>query len=84
LLLKDKEGIVTVHEDKRHHFTDGDYVTFREVEGMTQVNGQKYKVRFISPFSFAIGDTSSFDEYRREGTVEHVKVPEPMAFRSFE
>jgi len=34
-ITKDKDGIVTVHEDKRHHFTDGDYVTFREVEGMT-------------------------------------------------
>jgi hypothetical protein len=41
-------------------------------------------VKFVSPHSFAIGDTSSFDDYKREGTVEHVKVPEPMSFRSFE
>jgi ubiquitin-activating enzyme E1 len=26
-------GIVTCHEDKRHGFVDGDYVTFREVQG---------------------------------------------------
>lgn len=41
-------------------------------------------MRFISPHSFAIGDTSNFNDYIREGIVEHVNVPEPMAFRSFE
>jgi iron complex transport system ATP-binding protein len=30
--------IVTVHEDKRHKFQDGDYVKFVEVEGMTELN----------------------------------------------
>lgn len=30
-ITKEKDGIVTVHEDKRHSFTDGDYATFREV-----------------------------------------------------
>jgi ubiquitin-activating enzyme E1 len=27
--------IITVHEDKRHKFQDGDYVKFSEIEGMT-------------------------------------------------
>ena len=30
--------IITVHEDKRHKFQDGDYVKFVEVEGMTELN----------------------------------------------
>jgi ubiquitin-activating enzyme E1 len=34
-ITKEKDGIVTVHEDKRHPFIDGDTVTFREVQGMT-------------------------------------------------
>jgi len=34
-ITNEKEGIVTTHEDKRHGFEDNDYVTFREVEGMT-------------------------------------------------
>jgi ubiquitin-activating enzyme E1 len=37
-ISNDKEGIVSVHEDKRHSYSDGDYVRFREVEGMTQIN----------------------------------------------
>ena len=30
--------IITVHEDKRHKFQDGDYLKFVEVEGMTELN----------------------------------------------
>lgn len=30
-ITKEKNGSVTVHEDKRHPFTDGDSITFREV-----------------------------------------------------
>jgi ubiquitin-activating enzyme E1 len=30
--------IITVHEDKRHKFQDGDYVKFTEVQGMTELN----------------------------------------------
>jgi ubiquitin-activating enzyme E1 len=30
--------IITVHEDKRHKFQDGDYIKFTEVEGMTELN----------------------------------------------
>ena len=30
--------IVTVHEDKRHKFQDGDHVKFSEVQGMTELN----------------------------------------------
>jgi len=33
------EGLVAVHEDKRHGFMSDDYVTFREVKGMTELNG---------------------------------------------
>lgn len=35
---KSNPCIVTVHEDKRHKFQDGDSVQFREVEGMTELN----------------------------------------------
>jgi len=83
-ITKEEDGIVTVHEDKRHPFIDGDIVTFREVQGMSQVNGQQFKVRTISPHSFAIGDTTGFGDYQREGICEQVKVAEEMAFKSFE
>lgn len=37
-ISQDTQGRVTVHEDKRHGFQSDDFVTFREVQGMTEVN----------------------------------------------
>ncbi|OMJ81381.1 hypothetical protein SteCoe_18172 [Stentor coeruleus] len=77
-------GIVTVHEEKRHTYQDGDYVIFKEVQGMTEINGlEPMPVKFVSPFSFSIGDTSAFRSYTREGIVEQVKVPTKFEFKSF-
>jgi ubiquitin-activating enzyme E1 len=33
-VTQEENATVTVHEDKRHSYKDGDYVVFREVEGM--------------------------------------------------
>ena len=35
---EDDRGLVTCVADKRHLFDVGDYVTFSEVKGMTQLN----------------------------------------------
>lgn len=35
----EKEGIVTTLDETRHGLEDGDYVTFTEVKGMTELNG---------------------------------------------
>lgn len=78
-------GIVTVHEEKRHTYQDGDYVIFKEVQGMTEINGlEPMPIKFVSPFSFSIGDTSAFGSYTREGIVEQVKVPTKFEFKSFD
>jgi ubiquitin-activating enzyme E1 len=78
-------GIVTVHEEKRHTYQDGDYVVFKEVQGMSEINGQEpVPIKFVSPFSFSIGDTSNYSAYTREGIVEQVKVPTKFKFRSLE
>lgn len=50
-ITNDSEGVVTVHEDKRHGFEDGDYVKFSEVEGMVEVNGEEPRpIKFMGPF----------------------------------
>lgn len=36
---RDADGIVTGLEETRHGLEDGDYVTFSEVKGMTELNG---------------------------------------------
>eukprot|EP01016_Furgasonia_blochmanni_P016293 TRINITY_DN1933_c0_g1_i2.p1 TRINITY_DN1933_c0_g1~~TRINITY_DN1933_c0_g1_i2.p1 ORF type:complete len:800 (-),score=390.27 TRINITY_DN1933_c0_g1_i2:282-2681(-) len=83
-ITKENPGLVTVHEDKRHGFVDGDHVTFREVQGMSEINGQIFPIKVLSPFTFTIGDTTALSQYTREGVVEQVKVPFEIAFRSFD
>ena len=78
----DDKGIVTVNDDKRHGFHDGDWVTFREVEGMTQLNEKCFKIKVLSPYSFSIGDTTAFSPYTRQGIAEQTKVPFPVKFKS--
>lgn len=84
-ITQENPGIVTVHEEKRHAFQDGDYVVFREVQGMNQLNGSPPRaIKYIGPYSFSIEDTSNYSPYTREGIVEQVKVPCTLNFKSFE
>jgi ubiquitin-activating enzyme E1 len=83
-VTQDTAGVVTVHEEKRHTYEDGDYVTFHEIQGMTELNeSAPRKVKFLSPFSFSIEDTTGYGAYTREGIVEQVKVPSKMTFKSW-
>lgn len=77
-----EKGIVTVTDEKRHGFEDDDWVIFREVEGMTELNDKKFQIKVISPFSFSIGSTASFGVYTRQGIAEQVKVPRVVSFES--
>jgi ubiquitin-activating enzyme E1 len=76
--------IINVHEDKRHKFQDGDYVTFKEVQGMTELNSlPPTEVTVINGFSFKVNvDSTKFGEYTREGLVENVKVPKKITYHS--
>ena len=38
-IYQDKNGIVTCIDEARHGYETGDYVTFSEVQGMTELNG---------------------------------------------
>lgn len=54
LISQEEKGLVTVHDSKRHGFSDGDLVTFREVQGMEQVNGKQFTIKVKSAYSFTI------------------------------
>lgn len=41
-ISQEVKGLVTVTDDERHGFEDGDWIMFREVEGMTEVNNVKF------------------------------------------
>lgn len=83
---KDEKGLVTTLDETRHGLSDGDYVTFSEVQGLKGINNAgPFKVKVIGPYSFEIGDTTKFEgEYEREGTFVQVKTPETIHFKPLE
>lgn len=81
---KDENGVVTCSDEMRHNFQSDDFVTFSEVEGMTELNGcEPKKINILGPFTFSIGDTSSYSNYIQGGIVTQVKMPQKVSFKSF-
>ena len=61
----------------------GDFVSFRDVKGMTELNDTPPRpVRVIDKTKFTIEDTSKLHEFTGSGIVEEVKVPRPAIFKS--
>lgn len=83
-ITSEVESVVTCLDETRHSFQDGDYVTFTEVQGMTELNQCKpLKVRVLGPYTFSIGNTLSFSNYVRGGIATQVKMPKTIQFKSF-
>ena len=82
-ITKENPGLVTVYE--RHFLEDGDYVVFKEVQGMEEINNTPPRpVRAINQYSFSIEDTTGYSYYQKEGIVEHFKIPQKLRFKSLE
>uniref|UniRef100_A0A8C2JA29 E1 ubiquitin-activating enzyme n=1 Tax=Cyprinus carpio TaxID=7962 RepID=A0A8C2JA29_CYPCA len=83
MITKDSAGVVTCLDEARHGFESGDFVTFTEVQGMTELNGcEPIEIKTLGPYTFSICDTSSFSDYVRGGIVTQVKMPKKVAFKS--
>jgi hypothetical protein len=55
VLCQDKNGLVSLLENKRHDLEDGDFVSFSDVKGMTELNNADltFKITVKSkPFCF--------------------------------
>jgi len=63
--------------------TDGDYVTFKEVQGMNEANSAgPLEIKWISPFAFSICDTTNWGNYISGGLVDQVRVPKVHKYES--
>lgn len=79
---KDTDGLVTCLDETRHGLEDGDFVTFAEVQGMTELNGcEPRRISVKGPYTFTIGDTSQLESYKAGGIFTQVKMPKLIAFR---
>uniref|UniRef100_A0A2K5RYN3 Ubiquitin-like modifier-activating enzyme 1 n=1 Tax=Cebus imitator TaxID=2715852 RepID=A0A2K5RYN3_CEBIM len=83
MVTKDNPGVVTCLDEARHGFESGDFVSFSEVQGMVELNGnQPMEIKVLGPYTFSICDTSNFSDYIRGGIVSQVKVPKKISFKS--
>uniref|UniRef100_A0A8D0D638 E1 ubiquitin-activating enzyme n=1 Tax=Sander lucioperca TaxID=283035 RepID=A0A8D0D638_SANLU len=83
MITKDNPGVVTCLDEARHGFESGDYVTFTEVQGMTELNGcQPVEIKVLVLVSLVIM-TSGFTDYVRGGIVSQVKMPKKISFVKF-
>jgi len=80
-VTNDQDSLVTCLDETRHGLEDGDFVTFSEVQGMTELNGCKpLKVSVKGPYTFSIGDTSILSPYKPGGIFTQVKMPKIIKF----
>lgn len=81
-------AVVTVPDDEQVEFGVGEWVSFKGVEGMTELNnGKPVKVIDTKMYNFTIDlDTTKYPAYERKnmntyGTVVEVKMPKELACR---
>ncbi|XP_072136899.1 ubiquitin-like modifier-activating enzyme 1 [Mobula birostris] len=81
-ITKANPGLVTCLDRSHHGFQTGDFVTFSEVQGMTELNNCKpMEIKVIDAYSFSICDTTGFGDYEGGGVVMEVKMPQRLTFK---
>lgn len=82
-------AVVTVPNDDQVEFGDGEYVTFKGVPGMTEMNNREpIKILETHMYNFKIDiDTTNFGKYEQKnlssyGTVIEAKIPKKLEFKS--
>uniref|UniRef100_A0A8C4TL28 E1 ubiquitin-activating enzyme n=1 Tax=Erpetoichthys calabaricus TaxID=27687 RepID=A0A8C4TL28_ERPCA len=79
-ITKANPGIVTCLENRTHGLQSGQTVTFKEINGMSELNGNTHQIEVLSPYSFSIGDTSDLEDYTHGGIVCQIKTPKTVCF----
>lgn len=82
-ITQDANGVVTALDEHRLPFEDGDYITFTEVKGMTELNDSApRKIKVLSPYTFSIEDTTKYSPYKSGGYATQVKQPVKVTYLS--
>ena len=85
-ITKDKKGIITIDTNsERLKLSNKDKVSFKEIEGMTELNNcSPMNIKILSDNTIEIGDTSNFSDYISGGIIYEVKYPIEYHFKSLE
>ena len=84
-ITKEKNGKVIIDTSLSENIllTSNDFVSFKEIEGMTELNNCLPRKIKISGNIIEIGDTSNFSDYKSGGILYNVKIPKILNFESF-
>ena len=87
-ISKDQEGLVTIdtiQDTEKLSLGDGNFVKFKNVEGMTELNDEKreFQIKYEDTKSFKIGDTSKFGDYIKGGMVYQIKKPKIVKYEDY-
>lgn len=74
-ITKANPGVVTTLDNRMHGLQTGDKVTFKEIVGMTALNGSEQTVKVLSPYAFSICNTSGpeYEAYQYGGIARQLK-----------
>ena len=65
--------------------SDDDYVKFKDIEGMKELNDKIRKIKVISNYQISIeDDTTNFGKYIKGGNIKEVKIPIEKNYKSLE
>lgn len=75
-ISKANPGVVTTLDNRMHGLQTGDKVSFKEIVGMTVLNGSEHTVKVLSPYAFSICDTTGpdYEDYQYGGIARQVKT----------
>ncbi|XP_077158990.1 ubiquitin-like modifier-activating enzyme 6 [Paroedura picta] len=79
-ITQSNPGIITCLDNNPHKLESGQFVTFREINGMSCLNGSMHQIAVVSPYSFSIGDTTDMEPYLHGGIAVQVKTPKTFHF----
>ena len=84
-ITKEKNGKVTIDTSLSGNImlTPNDFVSFKEIDGMTELNNCLPRKIKIKGNIIEIGDTSNFSDYKSGGILYNVKIPKILNFESF-
>ncbi|KAH8025953.1 hypothetical protein HPB51_014286 [Rhipicephalus microplus] len=79
--MYEKEGVVAPVHKERHAFENGDYVTFSEVRGMTEINDcPPMEVNVLCPHRFSVKLPEKYGDRGIGGIATEVKIPKKIEF----
>ncbi|XP_060103829.1 ubiquitin-like modifier-activating enzyme 6 [Heteronotia binoei] len=79
-ITQSNPGIITCLDNNPHKLETGQFVAFREINGMSCLNGSMHQITVLSPYSFSIGDTTDMEPYLHGGIAVQVKTLKTFHF----